>query len=215
MIGVAVVGLLFAPTSVSTIGPGPAFDVRDVIAAGGTRHHDGGLLMLTVEVRRARVLEGIRCQFDDAQRNLGPRSADPHGLKGKRARALARMQRSIDNARVAVSSHVGRQRPARLDIDLGEIGGGSGGLMLALGIVDRLGETDLTAGRVIAGTGTLRGDGRVGRVGGLEFKVAAAERSAAAIFLVPAEQAVEARRLTRTMQVVGVATLTDAVRVLA
>ena len=49
--------------------------------------------------------------------------------------------------------------PFAIDIDAGNIGGPSAGLMFALGIVDLLGPDDLTGGRTIAGTGTITVDG--------------------------------------------------------
>ena len=51
----------------------------------------------------------------------------------------------------------------------------------------------LARDRVIAGTGTIDGLGSVGAVGGVQEKVAAAERSGATVFLVPAANCDEAR----------------------
>ncbi|HLB62886.1 MAG TPA: S16 family serine protease [Actinomycetota bacterium] len=66
-----------------------------------------------------------------------------------------------------------------------EVGGPSAGLLFALAVYDRLTPGDLTAGRTIAGTGTIDLRGRVGPIGGIEQKVQAAERTGADLFLVP------------------------------
>jgi PDZ domain-containing protein len=88
--------------------------------------------------------------------------------------------------------------PVDVTMDAGAIGGPSAGLMFALGVVDLLGEEDLTGGAVVAGTGTITADGRVGPVGGVVQKVAAASMregttDPATVFLVPRANLAEAR----------------------
>jgi Lon-like protease len=80
--------------------------------------------------------------------------------------------------------------PVEVTIDAGVIGGPSAGFMFALGVVELLGEEDLTGGAVVAGTGTITADGAIGPVGGVPQKVAsvtAREGGAppATVFLVP------------------------------
>jgi PDZ domain-containing protein len=104
--------------------------------------------------------------------------------------------------------------PFPLSIDSGEIGGPSAGLMWTLGLADLLTPGDLTGGKVIAGTGTIDLDGKVGPIGGISQKVIAAERAGAKVFLAPTQDAPEARRVVRHMVVVSVATFMDAVRYL-
>ncbi len=54
--------------------------------------------------------------------------------------------------------------PYTVELGLGnEIGGPSAGLMFALGIIDKVGTTDLTDGRFIAGTGTITPTARSAR----------------------------------------------------
>ncbi len=72
------------------------------------------------------------------------------------------------------------------------IGGPSAGLMFALGIYDTLTEGSLTGGGVVAGTGTLDLDGAVGPIGGVQQKIAGAERDGAELFLVPPDDCDEA-----------------------
>ena len=59
--------------------------------------------------------------------------------------------------------------------------------MFALAIVDKLTKGQLTAGRHIAGTGTIDADGAIGPIGGIQQKIAGAKESGATTFLVPAD----------------------------
>lgn len=103
------------------------------------------------------------------------------------------------------------QLPVQVDIASEGIGGPSAGLLFALGIYDELEDGSLTAGRTVAGTGTISCAGDVGAVGGLRQKLAAADREGTDIFLVPAAELEAACREARSFQVVGVADLTEAV----
>jgi Lon-like protease len=69
-----------------------------------------------------------------------------------------------------------------------EIGGPSAGLMFSLEIYHQLTKKDLTHGYDIAGTGTISPDGTVGRIGGIEQKIIAADKAGADIFLAPNEK---------------------------
>jgi Lon-like protease len=90
-------------------------------------------------------------------------------------------------ARMGVSVAAGCVAPFSVDLGLAdEIGGPSGGLMFALGIMDKVGSTDLTAGKIIAGTGTIDSTGAVGAIGGIQLKMIAARRAGATVFLAPA-----------------------------
>jgi Lon-like protease len=113
---------------------------------------------------------------------------------------------------VMVRTHqFGHNLPVGIEIDSQNIGGTSAGLMFALGIIDALEEGNLTAGRRVAGTGTISLDGTVGPVGGVAQKVIGAERSGAQYFLVPRDIRLEAERAAPTIQVVPVDNLEDAV----
>jgi Lon-like protease len=102
--------------------------------------------------------------------------------------------------------------PYDVDIKVGEdIGGPSAGLMFALGILEKVGPTELTGGRFIAGTGTIDPDGKVGPIGGIPLKMIAARDKGAVVFLVPAGNCAEAKGATpRGLQLVKVSTLHDA-----
>lgn len=100
-------------------------------------------------------------------------------------------------------------------VDQRSIGGPSAGLMIALTVYDLVADEDLTDGRQIAGTGTIDGGGRVGRIGGIREKTIAAIEDGATIMLVPAEQAAEARAVADgRLEVIGVTTFDEALTAL-
>ncbi len=65
------------------------------------------------------------------------------------------------------------------------IGGPSAGLVFAMSVYDTLTPGSLTGGAVVAGTGTIAPDGRVGPIGGIQQKIAGAAGDGAELFLVP------------------------------
>jgi PDZ domain-containing protein len=101
-----------------------------------------------------------------------------------------------------------------ITVDSLNIGGPSAGLAFALTIADVLTPEDLTRGHRIAVTGTIELDGTVGPVGGVAFKVVAAEREGADVFLVPKEELAEAKAAAKKARVIGVGTLQEAIAAL-
>ena len=91
-----------------------------------------------------------------------------------------------------------------IEFKTGRIAGPSAGLMFSLALYDRLTPDDLTAGRKIAGTGTINCDGSVGPIGGIRQKVAGAEREGADVFITPLANAADARAVAGEIEVVGV-----------
>ncbi|WP_369139911.1 YlbL family protein [Modestobacter versicolor] len=106
--------------------------------------------------------------------------------------------------------------PFDVDIEVDDVGGPSAGLMLTLGIIDLVGDTDLTEGAVVAGTGTIDAAGEVGPIGGIPLKMVAAREIGAELFLVPADNCTEAlQNLQPGLPTARVATLDDALTALA
>ena len=106
--------------------------------------------------------------------------------------------------------------PFDVDIQVGKVGGPSAGLMLTLGILDLVGDEDLTDGAVVAGTGTIDLEGAVGPIGGIALKMAAAEDIEADLFLVPAGNCSAALDAADpSFPLARVATLDDALKALA
>ena len=79
-------------------------------------------------------------------------------------------------------------------VDAEKIGGPSAGLMFTLEILNQLLDEDLTKGYSIAGTGEMNEDGTVGRIGGIDKKVVAADRDGVEIFFAPADEITEAMK---------------------
>lgn len=101
--------------------------------------------------------------------------------------------------------------PVDVDIEIDNVGGPSAGTMFALGIMDLLTPDSLTGGHVVAGTGTISPDGRVGPIGGITLKMKGAVRDGAEYFLAPASNCSQvAGHVPEDLQVIRVATLSEA-----
>ncbi len=108
-----------------------------------------------------------------------------------------------------------RWAPFNVDIRVDEVGGPSAGLMLTLGILDLVGDVDLTGGDRIAGTGTIDSDGVVGPIGGIRLKMIAASDLGAVVFLVPETNCAEALlQVPAGLVLASVGTLDDALSAL-
>lgn len=106
--------------------------------------------------------------------------------------------------------------PVEVDIDSGNVGGPSAGLAFTLAVLDVLTPGELTGGLDVAVTGTIDGEGRVGDVGGVRQKIAAAVDDGYDVFLVPSREYDEAReRAGSAIEVIAVDTLRDALDALA
>lgn len=112
--------------------------------------------------------------------------------------------------------------PKKVNITSENIGGPSAGLMFTLEIYDQLKpDIDLTKGYRIAGTGTINPDATVGRIGGINHKIIAAQNAGADIFFAPddsdstvsnyQEALATAKRIGAKMKIVPVKKLDDAV----
>jgi PDZ domain-containing protein len=104
--------------------------------------------------------------------------------------------------------------PVDLRIDTKEVGGPSAGLAFTLAILDVLTEGSLTGGHQVAVTGTINPDGSVGPIGGIAQKAAAAADAGAEVFLVPADEAEDARAHDHGLRILPVADLDDALAAL-
>jgi PDZ domain-containing protein len=120
------------------------------------------------------------------------------------------------NSAVLVSIAPGYQFPFDVDLNLAQnIGGPSAGTMFALGIYDALTPGSLTRGKVIAGTGEIDAQGKVGEIGGIQQKLVGAQNDGAELFLVPAAncaEAVKGHYDPDKMRLVKVSNLQDAIK---
>lgn len=105
--------------------------------------------------------------------------------------------------------------PVDIELQLGAVGGPSGGMMFALGIIDRLTPGDLTGGLHVGGTGTIQQSGVVGPIGGVVLKLYGAKAAGATVFLAPAGNCAEiVGNEPAGLQVVKIEKLSDAVSAL-
>ncbi len=104
--------------------------------------------------------------------------------------------------------------PVSVSIDTGQVGGPSAGLAFTLALIDELSPGELTGGRSVAVTGTIDGAGKVGLVGGVAQKTVTARKAGAAAFLVPPDEASEAKTYAGKMRIVPVADLEQALAAL-
>ncbi len=107
-----------------------------------------------------------------------------------------------------------------VDIDTGAVGGPSAGLAFTLAVLDQLTPGELTGGLVVAVTGTIDANGRVGSVGGVVQKAAAVREMGADVFIVPAtlppeELETVIDRAGDSLQVIPVHSLEEALEALA
>jgi PDZ domain-containing protein len=103
--------------------------------------------------------------------------------------------------------------PFPVSINSDNIGGPSAGLAFTLGILNTLTGGELTGGRTIAATGTIRPDGSVGDVGGVKQKTVAVEQAGASVFFVPDPELATARSMqTPSLKVYAVSSLGQALQ---
>lgn len=104
--------------------------------------------------------------------------------------------------------------PFPVTMTLKDTGGPSGGLVFALGVIEKLTPGDFIKGRVVAGTGTITDTGKVGVIGGVDDKIIAAKKAGATLFLAPADNCEDVTHIPSGITVYSVETLAEAVGVL-
>lgn len=222
---------VFAPLPFAVAQPGSTANVLkeyqgdEVITISGapTRDTEGQLRMTTIVATGpdTRVSLGdVLGNWFDTDRAVMPLDAVyPEGddVKEIEKYNLDQMRESQDTATTAALDYLNLDASGiDVKLDLGDVGGPSAGLMLSLGIVDKLkGDGhggDLTGGRNIAGTGTISAGGKVGAVGGVPLKTQAARRDGATVFLVPEAECSDAQaELPQGLRLVPVTSLKGAV----
>jgi PDZ domain-containing protein len=167
--------------------------------------------------------KAVRTAADLTERMSTKRPGETVRLRVRRGRETFQVSlRTVGNPRakgraflgVVIADDADVELPIDIDINLGNVGGPSAGLAFALDIHEELGR-DVDRGRRIAATGEITLDGSVRPVGGLKQKTIAARRSGMDLFLVPGENAAEARRYADGLQVVPVDSFQQALQKLA
>ncbi|MGA5796375.1 S16 family serine protease [Streptomyces cellulosae] len=222
---------VLAPLPFSVAQPGMTTDVlgenkgQQVITVSGTdvRKTTGQLRMTTIEATspdtRVSLPQVIDSWFRTDEAVMPRDAVYPSGDDVQEIEQYNRkqMKESQDEATRAALKYLGRENQGiDVSLKLADVGGPSAGLLFSLGIVDKLDGDgsggDLTGGRVVAGTGTIDAEGRVGAVGGVPLKTQAARRDGATVFLVPRDECGEAKaELPKGLRLVPVTTLKGAV----
>ena len=113
---------------------------------------------------------------------------------------------------VGITLSTGYRYEPQISFDLGQrIGGPSAGLVFALAIYDKITEGPLLEGRHVAGTGQITPNGDVGAIGGIQEKIASAEKDGATVFVFPAANCDDLAGVKTKMTLIDVATLREAV----
>jgi len=124
----------------------------------------------------------------------------------------ARKTRAIVGIEIepAVDIHL----PEAVRIDAGNVGGPSAGLAFALEVMEKSG-VDVVHGHKVAATGEIFADGSVGAIGGIKQKTIGARKAGVDAFLVPVENAADARKAAHGLTIIPVKNFPQALRALA
>jgi PDZ domain-containing protein len=212
--------------------PGPAFNVLgevegvDVLTVEGVAPSDnpGSLDLLTISVfgspRQTPTFFELAPIFFSPEQSIVPLEVFyPAGLTTAETESRDRVDFEQSQASaIAAAKNVLPLEVAnalKVKLNLVKVSGPSGGLMFALGIVDKATPGSLTGGKKIAGTGTISADGKVGAIGGIDFKMISASRAGDRFFLAPRENCDEVvGHIPAGLQVFAVGELRDALEVL-
>lgn len=127
------------------------------------------------------------------------------------------VESATERGRAIIGIHVSQaadiKLPLKVDIDLGAVGGPSAGLPFALDVLQELG-TNVDHGRRVVATGEISLDGTVGPIGGVKQKTFGARRAGADVFLVPGDNATEARRYAGNLLIIPVESFQQALSAL-
>lgn len=223
---------LVLPLPYVVLSPGPTLDVlgerdgREFINATAPHYPTSGeLLATTVNVtapeQRLRLREVLQAwvRADQAVRPRRSVFGDAESTDEVMSGATAEFDRSERDAVLAGLAETGwtgstDDPPVTLG-SLGEVGGPSAGLLIALGVVDTLTPGSLTGGEIVAGTGTVSRTGEVGPIDGIQQKILGARAAGAGLFLVPADNCADALGADPgAMRLARADSLTDAVGVI-
>jgi PDZ domain-containing protein len=230
---------LLMPLPFAIVVPGPATDVLGPVVKVPSRFTDlvaaptGKLMLTTVSITtpNSKVLGiEILARWIQADGVVVPKSViyDPDAdIEEINKESKAEMDTSQDSAISAAFNYLIQNEPElapylqsgeltdqMIKFDLKNTGGPSGGLIFALGIVEKLNKAQLVNGRLIAGTGTINKLGDVGPIGGIEDKLIGAKRAGATLFLAPIDNCVDIANIPSGLQIVAVSTLAQAVTLL-
>jgi PDZ domain-containing protein len=126
------------------------------------------------------------------------------------------MTQSSNTSIQAAQKYLKLKKMPKITFNTDNIGGPSAGLMFTLNIISQIQNNNLSGNKIIGGTGTISNNGQVGEIGGIRQKIISAQKDNAKYFLTPVKNCAELNGgwTPNGIQVVKVATLTDAVNAL-
>lgn len=99
--------------------------------------------------------------------------------------------------------------PGEVNFKTENIIGPSAGSVFSMEIYNQLTPEDITAGKRIAGTGTISLDGEIGRIDGVKYKIMAAKKAGVDLFIVPEENYETASQFAGELKLLKVNTISD------
>ncbi len=140
-------------------------------------------------------------------------------------RALQTLRESVKTVRdpqaktrpfvgISIEPAVDIHLPEPVRIDAGNVGGPSAGLAFALEVMEKSGK-DVVHGHKVAATGEIFADGTVGPIGGIKQKTYGARAAGVDTFLVPVDNAAEARKYAHGLRIIAVKNFQQALHALA
>lgn len=262
LLGTLLAGFVIVPLPYYVEAPGATIDLKDMITVNDQEDKESGSFSLTsVGIRRATgfgVVSALMSDFKDviseeeltggatneeynqmqkyymeSSQNAAIEQAlklanIPYTMEFKGVYVMGVEKNSSFYKKLSVGDTV-----TKVAINSGSIGGPSAGLMFTLEIYEQLTHQNIRKGKKIAGTGTINSAGEVGRIGGIDKKVASADEAGMNIFFAPddtisdevkkenpdiktnyEEAKAAAKKLNTSMKIVPVKTVQDALEYL-
>jgi PDZ domain-containing protein len=170
-----------------------------IVAAAGHPVRTPAQLREAVGALKPGTAIGLRVRRDSAVSSVRVKTiADP-----------SQAGRALIGIRVGQDAKI--DLPVDVDIDLGDVGGPSAGLPFALDVLEQLG-TDVDRGYDVVATGEIELDGTIVPIGAVKQKATGVRKAHADVFLVPGENADEARRYAGNVRVIPVDSFQQALR---
>jgi PDZ domain-containing protein len=195
--GMPAEGVLVPNDTIVAIDGAPVTTATEAVDAIGA-HDPGDTITLRIEPISA---DGVKGEPKDEVVTLGARPDDE-------SQALLGVSMGTRDTQFDL--------PVAISIDSQDVGGPSAGLALTLGIIDKMTPGSLTGGSRVAVTGTIDLEGNVGVIGGIQQKTYLVDRAGVEVFIVPADEADDARQFAGpNLRIVGVRTIDEALDALA
>jgi PDZ domain-containing protein len=195
-------GVIVAALSASSHAVGKVEQSDLIVAVNGVQTLS--VAQLRVQLAKAKPGETVALSIDRAGERLTVHVktlADPQNKK----RAIVGF---------APAQAVDVTLPLKVRINARNVGGPSAGLAFALEVMEELGH-NVDRGYRVAVTGQIELNGTVDPIGGVKQKTFGARQAKADVFLVPVDNAPEARRYANGLRIIPVKSFPQALRALA